>query len=239
MAGGGSRSGGTAWLVAGALAGPLCVFAASMGTRGGFWSPDFALDVLTFRVGAGLTAMGAVCIVVLAFQSMRRPKAVGLAAAVSVLAVGATAAGLILRWPAFNELQAWDVSSDRDDPPGFSRILAGRRAAEGAARAPSPAGPQACPGAVSVPSQLTPEAASAALEDAGFTVIGAAAFRAEGERRGFWFGLAHDAVVRIRPGRTDLRVTARTARAQGEETCRLASALSRALAARAEPQPGA
>jgi len=239
VAGGGSRSGWTAWLVAGALAGPLCVFVASMGARGGLWSPDFALDVLTFRAAAGLTALGAACALALAFQSMRRPRAVGLAAAAAVLAVGAMAAGLGLRWSVFNDLQAWDVTSDREDPPGFSDVLARRRTAEGAARAPSPAGTQACPAAVSVPSQLTPEAASAALEDAGFTVIGAAPFRAEGERRGFWFGLAHDAVVRIRPGRTDLRVTARTARAQGEETCRLASALSRALAARVESQPGA
>ncbi|HEV7228662.1 DUF1499 domain-containing protein [Brevundimonas sp.] len=215
------------------------MFTASMGTRGGFWSPDFALDVLTFRVAAALTALGAVCALVLAVQSMRRPRAVGLAAAIAVLAVGATASGLGLRWSTFNGLQAWDVSSDRDEPPGFSDVLARRRAAEGAARAPSPAGPQACPGAVSVASQLTPEAASAALEDAGFTVIGSAPFRVEGERRGFWFDLAHDAVVRIRPGRTDLRVTARAARAQGEETCRLASALSRALAARVESQPGA
>jgi hypothetical protein len=55
--------------------------------------------------------------------------------------------------------------------------------------------------------------------------------RVEGERRGFWFGLGHDAVVRIRPGRTDVRVTARTARAQGDEACRRAAAVARGLAA--------
>lgn len=222
-----------AGLIAGALAGAATVFVAALGTRAGVWDADFALGTLTFVVAPVLTAIGVICAVVLAVWSMRRPRALLLAAIVAVLAVGGTAAGLGLRWQAFHGPAAWDVTSDPTDPPGFSRLLAQRRATDGAARAVSPAGPQACRGAVSTPSQLAPERAAAALEAAGFTVIGSAAFRAEGERRGFWFGLAHDAVVRIRPGRTDVRVTARSARAQGGETCRLAAALSRAIAAQA------
>lgn len=222
-----------AWLTAGAFAGGATVFVAALGTRAGLWDAAFGLETLTFRVAPALTAVGLVCALILAVWSMRRPRAVGVAAVLALLAAGGAAAGLGLRWQAFHQPSAWDVTSDPADPPGPSRILSARRAAERAVRATSPAGPQACRGAVSVPSQLAPEAAAAALEAAGFTVIGSAAFRAEGERRGFWFGIGHDAVVRIRPGRTDVRVTSRSDLPQGGETCRLAAALSRALAAQA------
>ncbi|MBU1325812.1 MAG: DUF1499 domain-containing protein [Alphaproteobacteria bacterium] len=233
MAGKGSSLTTASWLIAGALAGGATIFVAALGTRAGLWDAAFGLGTLTFLVAPALTAIGLICAVTLAVWSARRPKALGLAAVFAVLAAGGTAAGLGLRWEAFHAATPWDVTSDREDPPGFSRILSQRRAASGAARATSPAGPQACLGAASTPSQLAPEAAAAALEAAGFTVIGSAAFRAEGERRGFWFGLTHDAVVRIRPGRTDVRVTARSDLPQGGETCRLAAALSRALAAQA------
>ncbi|WP_125257536.1 DUF1499 domain-containing protein [Brevundimonas fluminis] len=221
------------WLVAGALAGGATVFVAALGSRAGLWTPEFGLRTLTFAVAPALTLVGVACAIALAVWSMRRPRTVGLAAAVAVLAAGGTAASLGLRWQTYQTPSPWDVTSDPDDPPGFSRMLGQRRAAAGAVRAVSPAGPQACLGAVPTPSQLAPERAAAALEAAGFTVIGSAAFRAEGERRGFWFGLAHDAVVRIRPGRTDVRVTARSDVAQAGETCRLASALARAIAAQA------
>ncbi|HEV2081148.1 MAG TPA: DUF1499 domain-containing protein [Brevundimonas sp.] len=233
MARGGSSLNRAAWLIAGSLAGAATIFVAALGTRAGLWDAAFALETLTFLVAPALTAIGLLCALTLAIWSMRRPRAVGLAAAFALLAAGGAAAGLALRWQDFHDRSAWDVTSDPDDPPGFSRILGQRRAAARAAPAVSPAGPQACRGAVSTPSQLAPEAAAAALESAGFTVIGSAAFRAEGERRGFWFGLAHDAVVRIRPGRTDVRVTARSSAPQGDETCRLAAALARAIAVQA------
>jgi hypothetical protein len=234
----GSQLTAASWLLGGAVLGPTTILIAALGTRAGLWSADFGLDALTFLLAPALTAVGAICAIVLAMWSMGRRRSMALAAIAAVLAVGGTAAGLFLRWDAFHGMQAWDVTSDAEDVPGFSRLLASRRAGDGAAAATSPSGSQSCAGAVSVPSQLAPQAAVAALEDAGFTVIGSAPFRAEGERSGFWFGLSHDAVVRIRPGRTDLRVTARNERAQGDETCRLASALSRALAARSDVQPG-
>lgn len=219
-----------AWLIAGSLAGAATIFVAALGTRAGLWRPEFALQTLTFLVAPALTGVGVVCALVLAAWSVRRPRALGLAALFAVVAVGATAAGLAMRWTAFHQARPWDVTSDVADPPGFSHLLAQRRAADGA---PAATAPQACTGVESAPSQLAPERAAAALEGAGFTVIGSAPFRAEGERSGFWFGLSHDAVVRIRPGRTDVRVTARSNAPQGDETCRLAAALARALAAQA------
>ena len=219
------------WLVAGGWSAPLLIFVAAMGARAGIWSADFALDRLTFQAGAVLAGAGLACGLILAAKAVRRPRALGLLAAVSLVAAAGTGAGLWLRWDAFSGPGRWDVSSDPADPPGFSRLLSQRRAADGAASVGAPAGPDACPGAAAAPTQAAPEAARRALEQAGFSVIGTAPFRAEGERKGFWYGLSHDAVIRIRPGRTDVRVTAREARADGGEACRLASELARALAA--------
>ena len=50
---------------------------------------------------------------------------------------------------------------------------------------------------------------------------GAATFEVEGVHEGAWFGFPYDAVVRIRPGRTDVRVVARDPRPDGGATCRL------------------
>ena len=230
MARGQSTLNRAAWLIAGSLAGGGTIFVAALGTRAGLWRPEYALQTLTFMVAPVLTAIGVICALVLAAWSVKRPRALGLAALFAVAVVGATAAGLAMRWSAFHDARPWDVTSDVEDAPGFSRLLAQRRASDGA---PAATAPQACAGVESVPSQLAPERAAAALESAGFTVIGSAPFRAEGERTGFWFGLSHDAVVRIRPGRTDVRVTARSDAPQGDETCRLAAELARALAAQA------
>ena len=68
---------------------------------------------------------------------------------------------------------------------------------------------------------------------AGFDVLGSGVGRADGVRTGFWFGFQYDAVVRIRPGRTDVRVTAREDRPDGGEACRLAQAILAEIQARA------
>ena len=68
-----------------------------------------------------------------------------------------------------------------------------------------------------------------ALEQAGFRAHGAGVQRADGTHTGFWFGVTHDAVIRIRPGRTDIRVAARDPLPHGGEACRLATRISEAL----------
>jgi hypothetical protein len=90
-------------------------------------------------------------------------------------------------------------------------------------------GVEACPGALPVMRQIAPASAIQALEQAGFTLRGAGVARADGSREGFWFGVDHDAVIRIRPGRTDIRVAARDHRPHGGEACRMASRISEAL----------
>jgi hypothetical protein len=74
-------------------------------------------------------------------------------------------------------------------------------------------------------------ALEAALEAAGFTVVGTSPFRIEGTREGFWFGFTHDAVLRSRPGRTVGRVAGREDRPDGGEACRLAGRISEHLRA--------
>ncbi len=111
------------------------------------------------------------------------------------------------------------VTSNPGDPP------------PPAAGQPSPVMPVTCDGVAPAQTQLLPEQAVAALQGAGFTITRPTVFRVEATREGFWFGRQHDAVVRIRPTRTDLLVTARDDRPDGGATCRLAARISEGLQA--------
>ena len=120
-----------------------------------------------------------------------------------------------------------NVSTNLAEVPGFGD-LGDERGGQG----PGPVvGAEACPGALPVMRQIAPTAAIYALEQAGFTLRGAGVARADGSREGFWFGFDHDAVIRIRPGRTDIRVAARDHRPHGGEACRMATAISETLRA--------
>lgn len=123
-----------------------------------------------------------------------------------------------------------EAASDWGEPLGFSGVIRSQRQRAGAAPlAASHAA--ACPEALPAQTQVAPEVGEAALEAAGFTVVGTSPFRIEGTREGFWFGFTQDAVLRIRPGRTDVRVSGREARPDGGEACRLAGAISESLRA--------
>lgn len=233
-AGTGKRPGGgvsASWLAIGVLAAPLTVLAAAGAVRLGVAGVDFALDVLVFGVGLFLALAGvavAAFAVVLALRGrLGRRAAGGL-----VLVAGVTAAAFFIQKPYFTVPGPNDVTSNPADPPAYSRFAQEARRTAQAAPLGTAVGGEACPGAVTVPRQAAVEEAEAALRAAGFRVARRANFRAEGEREGFWFGLAHDAVIRIRPGETDVRVTARSDRAQGDRACRLAVAVAAGLQAR-------
>ncbi len=206
------------WLTLAACLAPLLVLVAVFGTRFGLWNASFGLEVLTLKVArilafAGLAA--ALVAVLIAFKDMRRR---GLYAAVSLVVAGAAVALFAVQGQRFAVPAANDVTTDAAEAPAFSRaVLAmrGGRTEESLA----------CPDLVSVPRQVAPETAAAALEAAGFTVRGAAPFRADGAKEGFWFGLTYDAAIRIRPGRTDVRVAQRESVTVGDEACRLARAV--------------
>lgn len=214
-----------------ALAAPVTVFVGAFGTLFGWWDIAVGYDLLTLTVGWALAWVGgaaALVAVVLALQDVRR---LGWMAVVALLAAGPTL-GLFLHHKArIAAPSAADVSTDVSDPPGLSRRQLDQRAQEGAmpVGAPAPAG--SCPGLEAAPTQVAVETADQALRDAGFTVGATGVFRAEGTRDGFWFGRGHDVVVRIRPGRTDVRVIAHDPRPDGGEACRLAKAVVQGLSA--------
>lgn len=215
-------------VVALALAAPLLVLVAAIGVRTGLITLETGYDLLTLRIawglsfaglGAGLTAL------VLSFRDFARS---GLLALFALAVAGATVG--VFAWQSSRNAAApvENVSTDLVEIPGFGN-LSRLRGGPGPGAA---VGPEACPGAVSVPRQVAPAEAAAALEQAGFAVGGAGVGRAEGTREGFWFGFDLDAVIRIRPGQTDIHVAARDPRPHGGEACRAATAISRALQVR-------
>lgn len=216
------------WLTLAAFAAPLLVLVAVFGTRLGLWSAGFGLDVLTLKIGrilafAGLAA--ALVAVIIALKDVRRR---GLYAAIALAAAGATVALFLIQERRFAVPADNDVTTDVAEAPAFSRaVVAMRGGGQGAGEGGVSA---ACPDLVSVPRQVAPETAAAALSAAGFTVRGAAPFRADGAQEGFWFGLTYDAAIRIRPGRTDVRVAQREGVRVGDQSCRLARAVVQGLA---------
>ena len=216
---------GVAVLLALSLIAPLLVLVAALGTRAGALSLETGYDLLTMRIGWWLTMAGAVAAVgavILALRDFRRS---GLLALAAVVVSGGTMAAYV--W--HNARQAGappeDISTDLTEIPGFGDLNDQRRS-----RGPRvTAGVEVCPGALPVMKQIAPGSAAWALQQAGFTLRGAGVARADGSREGFWFGVDHDAVIRIRPGRTDIRVAARDDRSHGGDACRMASRISEAL----------
>ena len=214
-------------LAALSVAAPVLVLVAALGTRLGAWPVWIGYDLLTLQVGWFLSFVGAAAALaglVLAFGNLRK---LGLLATAAGLIAGATLGGFIWQKGRLSAGPVENVSTDLTEVPGFGD-LGDERGGQG----PGPAvGAEACPGALPVMRQIAPTAAIYALEQAGFTLRGAGVARADGSREGFWFGFDHDAVIRIRPGRTDIRVAARDHRPPGGEACRMATAISETLRA--------
>ena len=230
---GGSRYGGVllkaVFLLA--LAAPLLGLAAAFATRVGLIDWRLGYEQLTLIWGwrlAWVSAGAALATLLLSIGDVKRR---GLYALAAVLAAGAT---LYLHMAHRQALAAHppvhEAASDWGEPLSFSRVIDSQRARTGAAPlAASHA--SVCDQALSARTQVAPEVGAAALEAAGFTVVGTSPFRIEGTREGFWFGFTQDAVLRIRPGRTDVRVAGREGRADGGEACRLAGQISERLRA--------
>lgn len=220
----GSGGGGTR-LIAVVILAPVFVLVAALGTRTGLWRYEIGHDLLAMRVGAGLAAFGAVAalaLIVFALRGRASPWLAAMAVAVSA----ATAGGYAWQVSRLTAGPPDDISTDMAEIPGFGALDARR----GGAGPDETGGVEACPGAVPAMTQVAPASAVWALQEAGFSVQGGVTVsRVAGTHRGFWFGTAHDAVVRIRPGRTDVRVAARDGRQHGGEACRLASQISENL----------
>jgi len=214
-------------LAALAVVAPLLVLAAALGTRIGAWPVEIGYDLLTLQAGWYLSFLGAaaaLAALVLSFGNFRK---LGALAVLAVFVAGTTLGGFVWQKARIAAGPVENVSTDLAEVPGFGD-LGEERSGQG----PGPAvGAEACPGALPVMRQIAPTTAIYALEQAGFTLRGAGVARADGSREGFWFGVDHDAVIRIRPGRTDIRVAARDHRPHGGEACRMATAISETLRA--------
>jgi len=216
------------WLVLLAVSAPVLIFIAAIGSRFGWLSLQTGYDLLTQQVGWVLALVGAAAAVAAAILALRDLKRFGLAALIAVVAAGGTVGGFIVQRDRFATGGVEDVSSNPVDRPGFSESVSADRGGMGPSGS---TGPETCPGVRPILTQVAPDVAAAALRSAGFTVRGAGIAKADGVREGFWFGFTHDAAVRIRPGRTDVRVAARDPRPHGGEACRLAAAIVEGLEA--------
>lgn len=209
-----------------ALLAPALLLVAVFGTRLGLWSADFGMGLLALKAGRVLAYLGLAAALVACIMALRERRLLGLAGA-ALLAAGLTLGGYLVQERRFGEAPR-DVATDPTDPPAFARLLAAERRLAGA----PDTRPQACEGLAPAPTQVAPETAAWALEKAGFTVLGTAPFRVDGRKEGAWFGLTHDVSIRIRPGRTDVRVAARDSLPVGDEACRLAKAVVEGLTPR-------
>ena len=193
-----------------AVAAPLLTFVAVLLTRNGLVPLDVGLDLLTLKVAQVLAwfALGfAVITLALSLSDFRR---VGLVSVAILVVSGAVAAAFFVQGRAVSVEGPLDVSTDRAEPPAIA-------GATGA--------PVACLGVVAVTRQVAPAEATAALRGAGFRITESQLFRSRGARDGFWFGMGHEAHIRIRPGRTDVRVAARYDHTDGGQTCRVLKAV--------------
>ena len=207
------------------VAAPLLVLVAALGTRVGAWPVEVGYDLLTLRAGWYLACLGMVAALGGLVLSLGQFRKLGLLALSAVVVAGATLGGFIWQKSRQGVGPVENVSTDLAEVPGFGDLGDQRRG-----RGPGAAvGVDACPGALPVMRQVAPTAAIYALEQAGFTLRGAGVGRADGSREGFWFGFYEDAVIRIRPGRTDIRVAARAHRPHGGEACRLVTEISETL----------
>lgn len=225
MARRGQKGGAGAWLLAMiAIAAPLVILGAAFAVRLG--AIDYALghDQIVLRIAPVLAAAGVLAGLILLVQALRRRASLLLA--ILALAIPAATLG---GWAWQTQRVATgpgDVSTDLAEIPGFGDLRPDGSGGPVAAVV----GVEACPGAQPAMTQVAPETAVWALQEAGFSLQrGPSVSRAAGTHRGFWFGTVHDAVIRIRPGRTDVRVASRDGRPHGGEACRLATKISEAL----------
>lgn len=198
----------------------VLVVAAVTATRFGGLDLAIGYDLLTWTVARLLAWVGLAAALVAAVLALRDLKGRGIYALAALVLSGATVAGFVLRQGQDATPHPRDVSTNLDEPPGLPRA-AGVRSGS----------PQTCEGVDAVPTQVLAQQATSALVDAGFVVTRATTFQVEAVHAGAWFGFATDAVVRIRPGRTDIRVAARNSRPDGGATCRLAAKITRNLEA--------
>lgn len=224
---------GRAWLCAGIAAlGPAAAFLLMVASQAGVIDRRLAFEELVLPWGVWLALAGVAAALFAGLLALRAPRAAWLPALLAVAVAAVSAGGFGWARQAFADQGALDVTTNPADRPGFSRAILDRRAAAGGVDPVALPGEGAvCDLGGSVPTQVAPETAGWALRQAGFEVLGFGVGRADGVKQDRAFGFGYDAVVRIRPGQTDVRVAAREAWRDGGATCRLARKIVQGLTA--------
>jgi hypothetical protein len=210
-------------LTALAVASPLLVLIAVIGVRGGLMPVEIGYDLLTLKVAWWLAFAGVAAGVLAMVVALKNFRALGFAASAALIIGLATLGGFVWQKGRLTAGPVENVSTDLTEIPGFGDLRPDDMG-QGAA-----VGVEACQGALPVPTQIAPESAAWAIQEAGFTLRRTGVSRADGTRSSTWFGFGYDVVMRIRPGRTDIRVAARDPRPHGGEACRLVTAISASL----------
>ncbi|NBB63634.1 DUF1499 domain-containing protein [Pseudomonas sp. ODNR1LW] len=211
------------WLTA-LTAAPLVVAVAAMAaTLFGGVDRAVTYDLLTWTVARGLAWVGSVAALIVVLLALKDLGRRWVFAAIAMILAGVSLGVFLEQGHRLSTPTPRDISTHVSEPPAFTRLAALHPDASGVA------GGEACPVARSIPTQVLAQQAVSALVDAGFPVVRAATFEVEGVHEGAWFGFAYDAVIRIRPGRTDIRVAARDSRPDGGATCRLMGKIVAAL----------
>lgn len=205
------------------LAPPAVLAVSIYGTRSGVWDIQTGYGLLGLQVVptlswiAGVAALGIVAITI---------KARGLW---PMALAGVLVAGMMVGGSVYQLRQSFpaprDVTSNVQDPPAFvGRLAQERRAAKAVSHTPV-----VCDGVAAIESQMAYQSVGWALDKAGVNVMGASPFRVDGWKDGSFYGVQHDVTVRIRPGRTDIRVAARDGLPLGDQACELARKISDAM----------
>lgn len=220
MSSGNNRSAAVAkLLVLAAFLTPLVALGAVLATRTGLIDLDTGLGVVGLKAAPILAWVGAGAGLV-SLLMLLRYRRLWPYAVVTVL-VAAVSLGVVQYQMARFGPAPRDVTSNADDPPAFGRAMLSERRAAGVRATDT----VACDGLEPIESQLAPEVVAWALKQSGVTVMGMSPFRVDGWQEGMWFGIQHDVTVRIRPGRTDVRVSGRDGLPIGPQACDLARRL--------------
>lgn len=218
-----------AWLGAAlALAAPVVVLLASLALKFGLIPLATAFDLVTLKIAWPLSWLGAAGALLALWAWRGSGRGGWLPALVGMIAAVATIALFVVHFQRAGAATATpNVLTNVEDPPAFSEAVMAARRRYGAVPIDHWEGaPGSCEGLAAHPGQVAPGVAGYALREAGFEIGALGVGRAAGVRSGLWFGRTWDAAIRIRPGRTDVRVTSRDDRPGDEgEACRLAKAI--------------
>lgn len=198
------------------LAAPLVLIVSIYGTRMGLFDMATGYGFIGLKLVPVLSWIG-LGSAVLACLLILRDRSVWALALGAFVVAAFMVGGVVYQSRGWSEAPR-DVTTNVEDTPVFAGRMAQDRRYAGAPEHQ----PQACEGLEAIDSQMAYESVAWALDKAGVTVMGASFFRVDGWTEGFFYGVQNDVTVRIRPGRTDVRVTGRDSLPVGDQACVLA-----------------